>query len=84
LKAYLEDVLPQVTAVLDFKRCRIVSLVGENEQVVIAIDIGIAGTIHSVLISEHWEIRDAKARSLWVSYYDPVHLMELIKKNAAL
>jgi hypothetical protein len=83
LKAYLDDVLPQVTKVLDFKRCRIISLVGENEQIVIAIDIGLKGTEHSVIISEHWEIRYGKAHSLWVAYYEPQQLMELIKKNAA-
>jgi hypothetical protein len=83
LTGYLEDVLPQVTKVLDFKRCRIISLLGENEQIVIAIDIGLKGTENSVIISEHWEIREGKAHSLWVAYYEPQQLMDVLEKNAA-
>jgi len=84
LNAYLNNVLHQVTAVLDFKRCKIVSLVGENELVVIAIDIGLKGTDYSVRISEHWSIKGGKALSLWVAYYEPQKLMELIERNAAI
>ena len=84
LNAYLNNVLHQVTAVLDFKRCKIVSLVGENELVVIAIDIGLKGTDYSVRISEHWSIKEGKAISLWVAYYEPQKLMELIERNAAM
>jgi hypothetical protein len=83
LKAYLSDVLEQVTAVLDFSRCRVVSLVGENDLIVIVIDIGIKGTEYSVQISEHWMLKDGKAIDLWVAYFEPKILLELIDKNAA-
>jgi len=83
LKTYLDDVLEQVTAVLDFSRCRVVSLVGENDLIVIVIDIGIMGTPHTVQISEHWKITDGKAIDLWVAYFEPKQLLELIEKNAA-
>lgn len=83
LKAYLSDVLEQVTAVLDFTRCRVVSLVGENDLIVIVIDIGIRGTVYTVQISEHWTIKDGKAIYLWVAYFEPQKLMELIARNAA-
>jgi hypothetical protein len=84
LKAYLSDVLEQVTAVLDFARCRIVSLVGENDLIVIVIDIGIRGTEYTVQISEHWQIKDGKAIYLWVAYFEPKMLLELIDRNAAV
>lgn len=83
LQTYLNDVLHQVTAVLDFKRCKILSLTGENENIVIVIDIGLTGTKYSVQISEHWKIRDGKALSLWVAYFEPEQLMKLIERNAA-
>jgi hypothetical protein len=82
LKSYLDNILHQVTAVLDFKRCKIISLVGENEQVVIVIDIGIKGTPFSVRISEHWTFRNGKAINLWVAYFEPEELMALIARNA--
>lgn len=83
LQAYLDDVLHKVTAVLDFKRCKILSLVGENDMIVILIDIGLIGTEHSVKISEHWKISNGKALSLWVAYFEPEELVKLIEKNAA-
>src|ERR1700749_4319610 len=61
LKTYLSDVLEQVTAVLDFSRCKIVSLVGENDLIVIVIDIGISGTEYTVQISEHRKRKDGLA-----------------------
>jgi hypothetical protein len=82
LQAYLDDVLHQVTAVLDFKRCEIISLVGENEQIVILINIGLMGMAEKVKISEHWTIKNNRALSLWVAYFEPEALMQLIAKNA--
>lgn len=82
LQAYLADVLHQVTAVLDFKRCRIVSLVGENDAIVIVIDIGLTGTDFTVRISEHWTIEGDKAINLWVAYFEPLELMNLLARNA--
>ena len=81
LKAYLADVLHQVTAVLDFGRCSVVSIIGENEEVVILIDIGLAGTDHTILISEHWTFKDHKAINLWVAYFEPLELMNLLERN---
>lgn len=84
LKAYLDDVLHQVTAVLDFTRCSIVSLIGENDQIVIVIDIGLTGIDAIIRISEHWTISDNKAINLWVAYFEPAALMELLQKNGAI
>ena len=82
LKTYLNKVLPQVTVVLDFSRCEVVSFVAENEKVVILVNLGLSGTPYSTTISEHWEIKDGKALSLWVAYFEPKKLMELIAENA--
>lgn len=81
LPAYLDDVLPQVTVLLDFKRCRIESLVAEGDRVVILIDIGLIGTTDSVQISEHWQLLDGKALALWVAYFEPAALLALIQSG---
>jgi hypothetical protein len=82
LTAYLDNVLPQVTAVIEFSRCEVVSLVAENEKVVILVNLGLVGTTYATKISEHWEIKDGKALSLWVAYFEPKNLMDLIARNA--
>jgi hypothetical protein len=74
--------LHQVTEVLDFKRVRIISLIGEKDDVVIVIDIGLIGTAYSIQISEHWTFKDGKAIYLWVAYYEPLELVNLIARNA--
>src|ERR1700712_5976648 len=56
LNGYLTHVLPQVTKVLDFSRCEIVSFVGENDKVVIVVNLGLVDTDQVTKISEHWEI----------------------------
>lgn len=81
LNAYLDNVLGQVTAVLDFGRCEILSLVGENEHIVILINISLVGSDDKIKISEHWQLSNGKALSLWVAYFEPIKLMELIRKN---
>jgi hypothetical protein len=82
LADYLKLILPQVTAVLDFNRCEIISLIGENNSVVIVIEIGLMGLPDLIKISEHWEIEDGKAFSLWVAYFEALRLIALIKENA--
>jgi hypothetical protein len=81
LTNYLKLILPQVTAVLDFNRCKIISLIGENNSVVIVIEIGLMGLSDTVKISEHWQFRDGKAISLWVAYFEALRLIALIKEN---
>jgi hypothetical protein len=81
LTDYLKEILPQVTAVLDFSRCAIISLIGENESVVIVIEIGLTGLFDTIKISEHWEFKEGKAISLWVAYFEALRLIALIKEN---
>ena len=75
-------ILPQVASTLDFARMRYVSLTAEGTHVVALIDIGVQGTDHSVMISEHWDIKDGKAVRLLVAYFDPQVLLDKFKANS--
>ena len=68
-KAEYVALLPRVAAVLDFARMSYVSLTAEDGHVVALIKIGVQGTDGSILISEHWDIRDGKAIRLLVAYF---------------
>jgi hypothetical protein len=48
---------------------RYVSLTAEVGHVVALIDIGLQGTERSIMISEHWDIRQDKAIRLLVAYF---------------
>ena len=50
--------------------------VGEGNQVVALINIGVAGTDATIKISEHWTVEDGKARSIWVAYFEPQPLLD--------
>ena len=75
--------LPRVAAVLDFKRMTYVSLTAEGTHVVALIKIGVQGTDASIIISEHWDIRDGKAIRLLVAYFDPTLLLTQTHAAAA-
>jgi ketosteroid isomerase-like protein len=75
--------LPRVAAVLDFARMSYVSLTVEDTHVVALIKIGVQGTDGSIVISEHWDIRDDKAIRLLVAYFDPTLLLNQIQAAAA-
>lgn len=74
---YIDWVLPQVVAVLDFGRLRFDSLIAEGDHVVAFIEIGVKGTAgRSIMISEHWDLRDGKAAKLRVAYFEPKILLD--------
>ena len=75
--------LPRVAAVLDFARMTYMSLTAEETHVVALIEIGVQGTDGSIIISEHWDIRDGKAIRLLVAYFDPTPLLDQILAAAA-
>jgi len=75
--------LPRVAAVLDFARMTYLSLTAEGTHVVALIEIGVQGTDSSIIISEHWDIRDRKAIRLLVAYFDPTPLLDQILAAAA-
>ncbi|GLR90806.1 hypothetical protein GCM10007857_75220 [Bradyrhizobium iriomotense] len=75
-KAQYLSILPQVAATLDFARMRYISLTAEGQHVVALIDIVVQGTDQSVIISEHWDIKEGKAVRLLVAYFDPKILLD--------
>ena len=78
---YVDDVLPQVAKVLDFGRFSYDSITAEGDHVVALINVGVTGKDAMIKISEHWHLDKGKARSIWVAYYEPAALMELIERN---
>jgi ketosteroid isomerase-like protein len=69
------ELLPRVASALDFARMKYLSLTAEGQHVVALIEIGVQGTNTSIIISEHWEVRDEKAVRLLVAYFDPTPLL---------
>jgi hypothetical protein len=61
---------------------RYVSLTAEGGHVVALIDIGVQGTDRSIMISEHWDIRQDKAIRLLVAYFDPQMLLDQLKATS--
>jgi ketosteroid isomerase-like protein len=82
-KSQYVALLPRVAAVLDFARMTYISLTAEGTHVVALIKIGVQGTDGSIVISEHWDIRDGKAVRLLVAYFDPTLLLNQIHAVAA-
>jgi len=70
--------MPHLAKMLDFTHFKYESLVAEGDQVVALVSIGIADTDDSVLISEHWTVRDGKALSLLVLFFEPQKLLDSI------
>jgi ketosteroid isomerase-like protein len=77
-ESFRDEVMPHLAKMLDFTRFKYESLVAEADQVIALVSIGIAGTDDSVLISEHWTVRDGKALSLLVLFFEPQKLLDSI------
>lgn len=77
------DLLPRVASVLDFTRLTYESLTAEGNHVVALINVGVQGTDHSIMISEHWDIADEKAIRLRVAYFDPKALLDHLQAGTA-
>jgi ketosteroid isomerase-like protein len=81
-KAQYVALLPRVAGVLDFSRLTYMSLTTEGSHVVALIKIGVQGTTESIVISEHWDVRESQAIRLLVAYFDPTALLEQIATAA--
>jgi ketosteroid isomerase-like protein len=82
-KAQYVALLPRVAAALDFARLTYLSLTAEGTHVVALIKIGVHGTDGSIVISEHWDIRDGRAIRLLVAYFDPTLLLNQFNSAGA-
>jgi ketosteroid isomerase-like protein len=72
---YDQTVLQHLPESLDFSRFGYLSFTVEGSHAVARITIGVTGTDDSVQISEHWEVHDGKATSIWVAYFEPEPLL---------
>ncbi|MBY8863840.1 nuclear transport factor 2 family protein [Nocardia sp. CA2R105] len=75
-KAFFDDVLHHLPETLDFGRFSYDSFTAEGTHAVALITIGVADTPHTVQISEHWEVEDGLAQSIWVAYFEPQPLLD--------
>lgn len=73
---FRDEVLPTLPSVLDFGRFSYDVLIAEDEKVVALINIGVTGTDAMIKISEHWTVKDGKATSIWVAYFEPQALLD--------
>jgi hypothetical protein len=73
---YLDEVLAHLPESLDFGRFGYDSFTGENGHIVALIRIGVTGTDALIKISEHWQVGDGLARSIWVAYFEPQALLD--------
>lgn len=73
---FLQVVLPQVGRALDFNRFSYESITAEEDRVVALINVGVMHRDAMVKVSEHWVVRQEKALSLWVAYYEPQELLK--------
>lgn len=74
-KAFFDDVLHHLPETLDFGRFRYDSFTAEGNHAVALITIGVADTPYTVQISEHWNVENGAAQSIWVAYFQPQALL---------
>jgi ketosteroid isomerase-like protein len=73
---FRDEVLPNLPDVLDFGRFSYDSFLAENDRVVALVNFGITGSSAMIKISEHWTVKDDRATSIWVAYFEPQALLE--------
>jgi hypothetical protein len=69
-------VLPNLPDVLDFGRFSYDVLFADGENVVALVNFGLSGSDAMIKISEHWTVKDGKATSIWVAYFEPQALLD--------
>jgi ketosteroid isomerase-like protein len=73
---FRDEVLPNLPDVLDFRRFSYDVFFAENERVVALVNFGLTGSNAMIKISEHWTVRNGKATSIWVAYFEPQALLD--------
>jgi ketosteroid isomerase-like protein len=73
---FRDQVLPRLPDVLDFSRFAYDVLFADGEHVVALVHFGLSGSDATVKLSEHWTIKDGKAASIWVAYFEPQALLD--------
>lgn len=73
---FRDEVLPNLPGVLDFGRFSYDVFFAEHERVVALVNFGLTGSDAMIKISEHWTVRNGKATSIWVAYFEPQALLD--------
>ena len=73
---FRDEVLPSLPDVLDFGRFSYDVFFAENERVVALVNFGLTGSDATVKISEHWSVKEGRAASIWVAYFEPQALLD--------
>ena len=73
---FRDEVLPNLPDVLNFGRFSYDVFLAENEHVVALVNFGLTGSNAVIKISEHWTVRNGKATSIWVAYFEPQALLD--------
>jgi ketosteroid isomerase-like protein len=73
---FRDEVLPKLPDVLDFGRFSYEAFFAAHERVVALVNFGVTGCDAMIKISEHWTVRDGKATSIWVAYFEPQALLD--------
>jgi ketosteroid isomerase-like protein len=81
---FRDQVLKHLPETLDFSRFSYDSITSEGGHVVALINIGVTGTNATIKISEHWNVKDGKALSILVAYFEPQALLEKLGIRNAL
>ena len=70
------DILPKLPEVFDFSRFRYENVTAEDDRVAAIINMGVTGTDQVIKILDLWTLRNGKAASLWVAYFEPQALLD--------
>jgi ketosteroid isomerase-like protein len=73
---FRDEVLPNLPDVLDFGRFSYDVFFAADERAVALVNFGLTGSDAMIKISEHWTVRDGKATSIWVAYFEPQALLD--------
>ena len=77
-QTFADEVVPNLERMLDYTRFKYESLIADGDQVCALVRIGIANSSDTVLNSEHWTLRNGKALSLLVIFFEPQALLDSV------
>jgi ketosteroid isomerase-like protein len=70
------DILLNLPEVFDFSRFSYDSVTAQDDRVAAIINMGVTGTDRVIKILDLWTLRDGKAASFWVAYFEPQALLD--------
>ena len=73
---FRDQVLASLPNVFDFAQFSYVSVIAEEGRVDAVINQGVMGTGDVIKIVDCWTVRDGRAMSIWVAYFEPQALLD--------